>query len=395
MQVALAVLAPVSLFVVLCWSATELVLNAFGANADLVPDASYYAMVLMLCVPVRVMFSQVTSFFAAQKMLRPGAVCSTFAMIFNLLLGLPLVLGFPIPGWDGLGFRACPWITTGLEYAQIALVMYIYVYRLRMHEACWPGWSSEHVTWPRVKIFLEQYIPSSLSLGSDFWRVAVIGMVADSLGDIDLAVWNASYRICWIMLTFLGSLSGAMGILLGQALGAGKVQESQRIASAGLIVSTALAGILSLSVAAMPRVFGSLFSSDPELLDVFESARWPMAAFVFFMNMGTMMESIPSAAGRMKTGFYAGIIGSWVGQVPGVLICTKLWRNDIVGLYVGVSFGYALLVAILGAVILTMNWSKVANEARERSEVSSVEMETGEQNDGKSVSLQPMREEDK
>jgi len=392
MQVALAVYAPVCLVVALCWTMTGPILRALGKDQDLVNDAWYYALVLMLCLPVRIIFSQITAFFQSQKIMRPGAICATFAMVLNLLFGLPLVLGFPIPGFDGFGFKMCPWITTVLEYAQVFLIFGVYVYAFRMHEECWPGWSMKHITRDRVKVFLGQYLPSSLSLGSDFWRVAVIGIVADSLDDVNLVVWNASYRICWIMLTFLGSLASAMGILLGQSLGAGNARESRRIALVGTLVAFVLAGGLSLVVALFPRVMGSIFTSDPEVLDLFEYSRWPMAAFVLLMNMGTMMESIPASAGRMKTGFYAGIIGSWVGQVPGVFLCTKLWRNDLIGLYTGVAIGYGLLVVLLGGAIFSMNWDDVAAEARQRSEVQAKPHEDlatslctmdGDQKDGK------------
>jgi len=215
-----------------------------------------------------------------------------------------------------------------------------------------------------------QYGPGALSLGSDFWRVAVIGIVASSLGDEKLAVWNSSYRICWITLTFLGSLGGAMSIQLGQALGSGNAVDSGRIANIGFGISVIMGGCLALLVACVPRVCGSIFSSDPVILDLYEEARWPMAAFVLTMNVGTMMEGIPRAAGRMRTAFYAGIVGSWVGQVPFTIICTYYWRQDLIGLYTGVACGYALLILMLGCAIWGIDWEDVIKEAKERSEVS-------------------------
>jgi len=181
------------------------------------------------------------------------------------------------------------------------------------------------------------------------------------------AVWNLSYRICWIMLTFIGSLGSAMGILLGNSLGAGNAQESRRIALVGTTLALVLVTGLSLVVVICPRILGSIFTTDDEVLDLFEFSRWPMAAFVLTMNMGTMMETIPASAGRMNTTFVMGIIGSWVGQVPAVFLCTLYWRNDLVGLYTGVSLGYLLLVLLLGVIILRMDWEEVAREAQARS----------------------------
>jgi len=240
----------------------------------------------------------------------------------------------------------------------------------------------KHVTRERVCNFMGQYVPGALSLGSDFWRVAVIGVVASSLGDENLAVWNASYRICWIALTFLGSLGGAMSIQLGQALGRGNAEESALLANIGLGISVVLGGILAFVVAMFPRQCGGIFSNDPVILGLFEESRWPMAAFVLTMNVGTMMEGIPRAAGRMRTAFYAGVIGSWVGQVPCVLLCTTYWRKDLLGLYTGVAMGYALLIVMLGCAIWGIDWADVIREARERSEVTTAAQVT--------ASMQPL-----
>merc|ERR1719329_1071837 len=85
------------------------------------------------------------------------------------------------------------------------------------------------------------------------------------------------------------------------------------------------------------------------------------------------METIPRAAGRMRTAFYAGVIGSWVGQVPCVFLCTTYWRADLLGLYTGVAMGYGLLIIMLGCAIWGIDWKDVIREARERSEVATAQ----------------------
>ena len=70
--------------------------------------------------------------------------------------------------------------------------------------------------------------------------------------------------------------------------------------------------------------------------------------------------------GRTKTVFYAGVVGSWIGQVPGVMLVLRFWRNDLIGLYWGVTFGYALLCLVLMAIIYDIKWEDVVNEARAR-----------------------------
>ena len=70
--------------------------------------------------------------------------------------------------------------------------------------------------------------------------------------------------------------------------------------------------------------------------------------------------------GRTKAVFYAGVVGSWVGQVPGVIIVLQTWRNDLIGLYWGVTFGYVLLCLILVGIIRRVNWDDIVSEGQAR-----------------------------
>ncbi|CAE8711120.1 unnamed protein product [Polarella glacialis] len=376
LQVSYAVLCSVMIPVAICWFLTGVVLDALGKDQQETRDASYYAMVLAVCLPVRIGFSQLSSFLTSQKILRPGVICSAIAMLMNLTGNLVLVLGMGIPGWNGFGFKACPWVTTVVEFVQLAILWYFFCHRQGLHKECWPGWSKDHVTRERVKTFVKMYLPAALSIGSDFWRVAVIGYVASSLGKVDLGVFNASYRICWMCLTFLGALAGAVGMQMNIALGKGSAVSAKRSAAVGTGLAMTFLVVLALIVVCIPRQLGAIFSNDVEVLDLFEETRWSFAAFAVLMNLSVNLERIPMSAGRVNSVFYAGLAGSWLGQVPGVILLTKYWRNDLVGLYCGVAAGYGLLVVLYAGIIINLDWNQVVAEAHARSEVSRKPAET-------------------
>lgn len=204
------------------WACTGILLrDLFGVDRRLALDAQYYALVLMACIPARVGFSQLSQFFQAQRIMHPLVVCGLLGMVLNLVFGLVLVLGVLVPGWGGFGFTACPIVTTLVQYFQLFLLVYVYCIRQQLHSECWPGFSWQHITRPRIYEFSRLYFPAALSGASDWWRVTVIGAVAATLGNVDLAVFNSSYRILWMCLIFAGSLAFATGIKLGTMLGAG------------------------------------------------------------------------------------------------------------------------------------------------------------------------------
>ena len=67
-----------------------------------------------------------------------------------------------------------------------------------------------------------------------------------------------------------------------------------------------------------------------------------------------------------------GISHLFVFAVPGVLIFTKWlhWEghDSLIGLYTGVSVGYAVLNLLFFYMLFTSDWEKYAREAMERSE---------------------------
>ena len=61
---------------------------------------------------------------------------------------------------------------------------------------------------------------------------------------------------------------------------------------------------------------------------------------------------------------------------PQVLLATKLWRNDLVGLYTGVACGYGLLCILFQVIVVTSDWEYWANEAQKRSELGNSKAKT-------------------
>ncbi|CAJ1441371.1 unnamed protein product, partial [Effrenium voratum] len=297
LQVAIVVLLCIMVPVAACWLLTGPVLRLIHKTPEEVADASYFSVVLAICLPVRIGFSQLNSFFTSQKIMRPSVVCSSSGMLLNLVGNLILVLGLAIPNWPGLGFPACPWVTTCVEFFQLFLLWFIFCHCLQLHKDCWPGWSRDHITRERVVQFLRMYLPAALSIGSDFWRVSAIGAIASEIGPDDLAVFNASYRICWMALTFLGALAGAVGVQLNIALGKGSTADAKRTAKVGTVMAVVFLLVLGALVVCIPRSLAKIFSNDPKVADLFAYCRWPFCAFVVLMNMSVNLERIPMVAG--------------------------------------------------------------------------------------------------
>jgi len=372
LQVSCVVIFATSIFVFVAWNFTEQVWVWFGSDPEISHMAGYYASVLSFSIPGMIIFGQLSQYFSAQKIMHPEVYASSLGLFTNLFFGLIFVFGWPISGFEGYGFEACPIVTTIVTYIQLGFILVVYVYIQKLHEACWPGYELSEITWARIKTYSELYFPAVLSTSSDFWRVAVIGTIAASLGEAEVAVFNTAYRIMWITLIFVVSISGAasinMSIRLGKMDPSGAKQAGYvSIVMAGLMLFV-LAGIIFFK----SRWFGAIFTSDEEFLSLFEECAIPFTISLFFMNFAIVIERIPYTMGRTKEVFWMGFIASWAGQVPAVWLCTKYWRNDLTGLYTGMAIGYFLLTILYSLIVLKSDWVKYAEMAQARSESSTV-----------------------
>jgi Na+-driven multidrug efflux pump len=299
-----------------------------------------------LSLPGQLGFAQLTQFFSSQRIMHPEVIAASVALLLNLMLGLVFVLGIPVPNFSGFGFPACPVVTTAVVYVQLFVLWFVFIHLQRLHEPCWGGWSRKEITRQRVSTFADLYFPAAMSISSDFWRVAVIGGVAAKLGEVDVAVFNTSYRIMWIVLIMVNALASAAGIKMSMRLGNMNHLGAKQAGEVGIAMSAIVLLLIGIAVLLKIRELGRIFTDDETFLSLFEEARWPFTATLVLMNLSVAIERIPYSMGRTKEVFWYGFVASWGGQVPAVILLTKFWRADLVGLYTGMAVGYLVLTAL-------------------------------------------------
>jgi len=370
LQVSYWVLGWILIVVFACWYVTPYVWIAYGSDREVSIMAGYYARVLALSLPGQLAYSQLSQFFSAQRIMHPEVMSSAAALTLNLVFGLIFVLGIPIPGWHGFGFAACPIVTAVVVYIQVFAIWFVFIHRQRLHEPCWGGWSRKEVTWERIRTFCDLYVPAALGTSSDFWRVAVIGAVAAKLGEDEVAVFNTSYRIMWIVLVLVNALASASGIKTSLRLGKMDPKGAKHAGEVGILMSALVLLLVGGLVLWKIRWFGRIFTNDEYFINLFEETKWPFTLTLVLMNMSVAIERIPYSMGRTKEVFWYGFVASWGAQVPAVILLTRYWRDDLVGLYWGMAIGYCVLVVLYGWIVFLSDWQKYAELARQRSEAT-------------------------
>jgi Na+-driven multidrug efflux pump len=224
------------------------------------------------------------------------------------------VLGVGIPNFNGFGFTACPIVTTLVAYIQIIVLYVVYIRIQQLHKTCWnDAWDWNEITYPRIKTFCQLYFPAALGTASDFWRVAVIGAVAAKLGEEQVAIFNTSYRIMWIVLTAVNSMATASGINISIRLGKLNATGAKQAGHVGAYMSLVFLLLVFGLVVRNIRALGRIFTNDASFLDSFEETKWPFSITLLLMNLSVAIEKIPYSMGRTTIVFWMGCIASWGG----------------------------------------------------------------------------------
>ena len=337
LQVSLLVLGVLSIPVIVSWLLTGEVWKLLGEPEYLYRDANYYASILAIAIPGMVVTSQLSQFFSAQRIMHPEVNASLIGLLANLLFGVIFVFGVGIDGFDGYGFAACPIVTVSVVYVQLIFMWTIYCHRQGLHKDAWKGFSLKEITKHRIVTYAELYFPAALSMASDFWRMSVIGGIAAKLGDDEVAVFNAGYRIFWLSLMLSGAIGGASGIKIGLSFGSGDAVGAKRAAGVGVAVAFGVLIVVALLLAIHMEPIARIFTNDHQLVLMFQEAKWPFILALFFMNLAVVIERIPMSKylcypcccahlfyrvinpivgmGRTADIFRIGFVSSWLGEL--------------------------------------------------------------------------------
>jgi len=273
---------------------------------------------------------------------------------------------------------------------------YIYYYcgKCRYHDLCWTeevamwsatkdvfaaplfsGGGSERYAYyrkeikPRLWEYFSQALPSTLAIGSDFWRMSAIGLLSGTLGNKQVAVFNSSYRLAWLNLTIIGSFSSACTTQMSIALGKGDGHLCKKVKFVSILSCGIFLVVTTLATVYFVGDLAKIFSNDPEVIAMYVSVRWEMALMIFTMCYSIIFESLLYACKRSDLVFYAAMAGSWLGQVPAVVLLLKFSGRTLQNVYLGVGLGYGLLLVLYMFLFLRIDIETVAREAYELNKV--------------------------
>ncbi len=237
-------------------------LHSVGVEKSLADGASLVVIVLGLGMPFHLLSTAST--FYLEALHRPLSAtiamwgCNLVNLVLNLLL-VPGALGFP--EWGAAGSATATLISRAL----LAGILLIYVWR--MSDARALGVYSKPIDGPKAARDQRRVgYGAGASYFVEAGAFAAMGVIAGTLGALDVAGWGVVLNITAVIFMIPLGLSSATAVLVGRAYGAGDRRGMVRAGNLGFVVTTAVLALISLIVALFPQTIIRIYSGDPALL---------------------------------------------------------------------------------------------------------------------------------
>ncbi|GAA6088517.1 multidrug and toxin extrusion protein 1, partial [Tachysurus ichikawai] len=142
----------------------------------------------------------------------------------------------------------------------LAVFLYIYIRWKGLHKATWEGWSWDCLQeWGP---FIRLALPSMLMLCVEWWTYEIGGFLAGLISEVELGAQSVVYGVATIAYMFPLSFSVAASVRVGNALGAGNIQQAKLSSKMSLMCGLMVSCVVGAAMTGSKDVIAYIFTTD-------------------------------------------------------------------------------------------------------------------------------------
>lgn len=193
-------------------------------------------------------------------------------------------------------------------------------------------------------------LPASIEQSTRAISLIIMTFLVSNFGTITIASYGIGMRVFSFVIIPAVGLAMATSTLVGQNIGASKIQRAEKIVKVSVIASTLILFIVSLFVFFFARNIASFFIPD-ELDTIKQSSVFlKIIAFSFpFLAIQQILGAAFKGSGNTRLSMMISIIPLWIFQFPLAYVLSKYSSMGQVGIWVAIlisNFVSALLCFI-------------------------------------------------
>lgn len=325
------------------------ILSLLGADADTLPHAFDYYIVLVLCAPIMVLSFIHSSLVRCEGMSTESMIGTVIGAVVNIILDPILISAF------GMGAMGAA-IATVIGY--LCSVLY-FLWLLHKKSRCLSVNPAQcRVEGDELRQILGVGVTAALSNLMQSLCVIVMNQFLLPYGNDKIAAMGIVLKINMIAQLVLTGFAFGGGPLFGYLYGAGKRSDMKKLVRFCIcflsVFSLVLTAILCLFAAPLMSVFlkdAAMIAAGAEML------RWQAVSTVF-AGIVLLLTVLFQSTGKVAPSFVLSISRQGVAFVAALLVCVKLFA------YNGVLMGQAVadVVSAIIAVLLLLICNPMKNE---------------------------------
>lgn len=270
----------------------------------------------------------------------------------------------PLSAPQGMGYVGAALASSISTWLQ-CLLLVVYIGFFKKGESTWPGWSSECLKdwWTYIKL-----AAPCVLLASEWWALEISVMMGGLLPDAALqlsamAIYNSTNDLCFMV---SNGMAVAVSTRVSNELGAGNPRAAHYVCNLGLSVVLAATCCLSLPIFIFRHQWGSLFTSDPQLISVIGSVLVVLAFFVIFDGVSVALGGVVRGTGKQAAAAPCTLASYYLLGLPAAAVLAFPLKLGVQGLCLGILLGAAATDASFYFLVWHTDWSLEADKAAER-----------------------------
>jgi putative MATE family efflux protein len=180
----------------------------------------------------------------------------------------------------------------------------------------------------------------------------------NSFGLISSAVTGIGNKLRTVMAIMSNSIGAAGSAMIGQNLGAGKLDRVSRIVRISLFIAVTYAIVFSAVIIIFPEQIFRLFSKEPEVLAM--AGKFMPSLAVCYITFGLMcpFNALINGLGFASLGLVSGILDGVVARIGLSLLLGLTFSWGVAGFWYGNAYAGFVTVMIGGIYYFSGRWKK-------------------------------------
>ena len=217
-------------------------------------------------------------------------------------------LGFPRYGLNGTAIAS-----TGAQWiAALALMIYL----ARKKHIASPDWLHLSVDWPSLWLILKIGMPSVVQQSLVSMGMIFVVAIINGFGQTAVAAFGAGMRIDGIAFMPALTFGGAVSMVVGQNIGAGRVHRVREVFNWGIILCGGISLAIAVLAVAAPHFLVSMFLNRADAMTTgVHYLRIVAISYVFFAVL-FVANGVINGAGYTLVTTIISLVALWVARVP-------------------------------------------------------------------------------